>query len=401
MTAHGKVQVEQRSTPPKLVLFMTRGMSLTAWDRLGMFERETALYRALRPLVGGVAIVSYGGPEELAHSRRLPGIDILHNRWNLPERLYARLAPILHARALLRADVFKTNQTNGAEVALAAAHLHHKPLIARCGYMWSDFVARGAEPQYRLHQVERIERSVFGQATMVVVTTEAMRETISMRYLVPPARIQVIPNYVRTDLFFPQPEKREEGLVCFAGRLDEQKNPLVLVDALEGLGLRLLVIGQGPLQGAIQERAKAVGVDVQFAGQVEHTALPGYLNRAQLFVLPSHYEGHPKTLLEAMSCGLPVVGADSPGIREVIRHGETGYLCATDASSIRATIQTLLAEEAMREQLGHNARQYVLENLALERIVQLEFDALTTVVHGGELRHPFQTVRRVSRGFPS
>ncbi len=100
--------------------------------------------------------------------------------------------------------------------------------------------------------------------------------------------------------------------------------------------------------------------------------LPGYVNRAGIFVLLSLYEGHPKALLEAMGCGVAVIGADSPGIREVIRHRETGYLCGTDPLSIRAAIEELLGRPELVSELGRNARQYVKEHYSLDRIFSLE-----------------------------
>jgi glycosyltransferase involved in cell wall biosynthesis len=109
---------------------------------------------------------------------------------------------------------------------------------------------------------------------------------------------------------------------------------------------------------------------------VPNSELPGYLNRAGLFILPSFYEGHPKALIEAMACGLPVIGADSPGIRELIRHGETGYLCGTEPESIREAIQDLLDSPTLSAQMGHHARQFVIENYSLDRIAELELALL-------------------------
>ncbi len=73
-----------------------------------------------------------------------------------------------------------------------------------------------------------------------------------------------------------------------------------------------------------------------------------------------------------MACGLPVIGADSPGIRELIRHEETGYLCAGDPASIRNAIQDLLARPTLAARMGRNARQYVMGNYALDRIAESE-----------------------------
>jgi glycosyltransferase involved in cell wall biosynthesis len=81
-----------------------------------------------------------------------------------------------------------------------------------------------------------------------------------------------------------------------------------------------------------------------------------------------------------MACGLPVIGADSPGIRELICHGETGWLCGTDSASIRTAIQLLLADAALRQRLGRNARRFVEENFTLDRIVEMELALLREVV---------------------
>ena len=97
-------------------------------------------------------------------------------------------------------------------------------------------------------------------------------------------------------------------------------------------------------------------------------------------MLPSLYEGHPKALLEAMACGVPVIAADSPGIREVIRHGETGYLCGTSPDAIRDAIEALRSDCALRGRLGVAARKYVVDHFSLDRIAELEYALLQEVV---------------------
>ena len=105
------------------------------------------------------------------------------------------------------------------------------------------------------------------------------------------------------------------------------------------------------------------------------------MNRSRIFILPSHYEGQPKTLIEAMSCGMPVIGADSPGIREIIDHGINGLLCGTDSESIRTSIQELLDKPDLCETLGNNARQYVLEHFSLDRVFEIEYQLYQEVLN--------------------
>lgn len=80
----------------KLVLFFTRGVSLYTWDQICMFEREVKIYRRLLSYLGRNVLFSYGDRSELRYASYLDGIDILCNRWGLPERWYIRLVSLLH-----------------------------------------------------------------------------------------------------------------------------------------------------------------------------------------------------------------------------------------------------------------------------------------------------------------
>jgi len=76
---------------------------------------------------------------------------------------------------------------------------------------------------------------------------------------------------------------------------------------------------------------------------------------------------------------MPVIGADSPGIREIIQHGENGWLCGTDVESIGQAIRHLLDNPTIAEKLGNNARKFVLQNYALEDIVEKELKIIKEV----------------------
>lgn len=364
-----------------LILFFTHGVSLKTWDDVGMFDREVALYRRLQDCGVRVSFVTYGDAGDLRYTNRIPDIEIHCNRWGLPPRWYARLLPLLHSRHLWRADVYKTNQTNGADVALRAARLWRKPLIARCGYMWSEFAARQQGPNSKTaRHAEEVERTVFDAARRVVVTTPAMQQDVAERIPLASERTVVIPNYVDTEHFSPPVGRREEREIIFVGRLSPQKNVEALLEAVQPLEVKLTLIGDGELRAEMGARFGTLNGRVHWQGNVPNSELPHYLNRAGLFILPSHYEGHPKALIEAMACELPVIGADSPGIRELIHHGETGWLCDTNPDGIRTAIEQLLARPQLRAELGHNARQYVLEHFSLDRIVELEVTLLRELV---------------------
>jgi glycosyltransferase involved in cell wall biosynthesis len=365
-----------------LVLFFTRGVSLKTWDTIGMFEREVALYRRLQEHGVQVGFVTYGDASDLAYAGRLPGIRILCNRWGLPERLYICLVSWLYPLLWPGPAVFKSNQVAGADVALQAARRFGKKFIVRCGYLPSEFRAfQHGLDSAEVQRAMNLERALFTAANRVVVTTPAMQQTVLSRYKVDKRKVTVIPNYVDINLFQPGlNSSHQPGRLCFVGRLEEQKNPFAMLEAIKGLDVELLVVGNGSLGELLQTEASANGLPVRFLGNVPHRQLPEILNSAKIFVLPSHYEGHPKTLLEAMACGLPVIGSDVPGIRELIRHRETGYLCGTSSGEIRAAIKEVLADADLSVRMGRNAREFAVEHFSLDRIVQLELTLLREVV---------------------
>ena len=366
----------------KLVLFFTRGVSLQVWDKVGMFDREVVLYQRLQQYGVDVSFVTYGNADDLQYGEKIPGINICCNRWGLPAKIYERLVPWLHRKTLHGADIIKTNQTNGAEIALRVAKHYNKPLIARCGYMLSEFAGK----QHGDGSVERrkslyLEKLTFTQANKVVVTTQDMRDNIIQRIPALQTKVLVIPNYVDTDLFHPASTKhRVSNRLCYVGRLDhKQKNLRSLLGAIKGLGVDLQIIGSGSLEQEIVAEA-GKNPHLQLIGQVPNSKLPSYLSQCAAFVFPSFYEGHPKTLIEAMACGLPVITTDVPGIRNVIHHKQTGWLCGTDPDSLREGIKTVLSGEKLRERLGREARKFVVENYSLERILRLELEIYQNIL---------------------
>lgn len=368
----------------RLVVFLTRRMSIKEWDKVGLLDREMAIYRRMKAAGIDVGIVSYGNRDDLDYVSRIGGIQIHCNKWNLPRAIYETFIPTIHQAFLQTCDVVKTNQTNGARVALSAARRYGKPFVSRCGYMWSEFEAlQKGEQSGAARRALETEQEVFSAADRVVVTTDAMADDIRSRLPNTSDRVNVIPNYVDTDSFFPIEEAEKEFDLVFVGRLADQKNVDGLLEAIRPLKVSLKLIGDGDLD-EWKARYSDLGDRLRWEGAIPHVQLPKHLNSGSIFVLPSHYEGHPKTLIEAMACGLPVLGGDSPGINNLIVHGENGYLCETSPDSIRSAVENLSGDVELRRRLGEGARQLALKQFGLDSIVKREIDLLQGVA-GGEL----------------
>ncbi|NLH48906.1 MAG: glycosyltransferase family 4 protein [Myxococcales bacterium] len=370
-----------RLTNVKLGLFLSYGMSLAGWERLGLFARESAVYQALTSSLAEIALVTYGDKSDEAYKKRLGDIRVVCNRQGLPLGEYTQhLAAMLKPIFMSNTAVFKSNQVQGSDVAMRMAQALNKKFVARCGFLLSDFTERQFGQQSpEAQRARELERLVFTQADRVAVTTPVIKERVVKDYRLSENRVAVIPNYVDTTLFRPMPAARIPRRLCTICRLEPQKNLFALLEAIHGLDVEVVIAGNGTQAEQLRKTIKAKKLDVHLLGVVDHRTLPELFNSAEAFILPSHYESHPKVLLEAMACGLPVIGTKVVGIRELIAHGKNGYLCETSPQSIRQAILEVLGDTTLQERMGENAREYIEQRFSLKKVVQMELAMLSEV----------------------
>lgn len=156
--------------------------------------------------------------------------------------------------------------------------------------------------------------------------------------------------------------------VLTVGRLVEDKAQDVLLDAFAQTGeafkdWRLAIVGDGRLAGPLRAQAKALGIceRVDWHGIVSDPY--DFYRTAHVFALPSRVEGTPNALLEAMSCGLPVVVSDgAPGPLELIEDEVTGLIVpVNDPAKLAAALRRLATDDELRARLGTAARERVSE----------------------------------------
>jgi glycosyltransferase involved in cell wall biosynthesis len=365
----------------KLVLFFSRGISLSIWHNSGLLERELATYRLQKAKIDTISLLTYGTKDDISLKTELKGFEILNNPLGLPTDLFGLLAPFIYRHQIRAATILKTNQINGWWVAGLAKLLFKKPLVVRCGYLLSLDQKRKQYVRIRINLVSLLEKIAFRYADAVIVTTPRMRDKIIGKYSLPAQKVNVIPNSINTDVFCPLPDiSMVPYRLGFVGRFSPEKNLPLLLEAVSAIkGVSLLLIGDGVQRQEIEFMALQLGVPVKFCGNVPNYQLPELLNSCHAFVLPSKWEGMPKALLEAMSCGLPVIGTDVPGIRDLIVHDQNGYLCPNSIKGLREGINSVLYDRALCERLGKKAREYILQNFTIELTVAKELILLQSL----------------------
>ncbi len=357
----------------KFALFFTRGLSLAKWDHLGMIMREIKIYQELATHLGHMYLFTYGVNEEQKYKHLFPeNVTIISRPQWIPVILYSFLIPLIHKKILKKVDIMKTNQMDGSYAAVISKKLFRNKLIIRCGYEWLQFVEIAKRSFIKRSIAYLVEFFAYKNADAIVQTSVGARDFVIQRFGVAKEKLVLIPNYVNTDTFSPLPIPREKGRVIAVGRLEDQKNLFNLIEAFKGLSLHLVFVGKGSLKEALEDHAKKHVVSVEFKGVLPQTDIIKELSKSEIYILPSLYEGHPKTLIEAMSCGLPCIGSDVSGINDTIEDGKNGIICQTDVESIRRALVLLSGDTNLRETLGENARATIIGKYSFEKTVEKE-----------------------------
>ena len=193
-------------------------------------------------------------------------------------------------------------------------------------------------------------------------------------------RLHFIPNPVPTTEIAATPEadETETGisadhlLVMYAGRLDEQKNVVTLVDALERVvatnpRVRAVICGEGPLREQIINFARSSRFTNQILVHGYLNTLWSWMKRADVFVSVSLYEGRPNTVLEAMACGCPLVISDIPEHREFLGGASAAFARPGSPDEIAEAIAGVLKDrEAAHRRAAH--AQATLQECSIDEI---------------------------------
>lgn len=205
----------------------------------------------------------------------------------------------------------------------------------------------------------------------VVAISESTRRDLIRRGL-PADGIRVVPNGIDPGHYDPvgsEEERFREPTLLYLGRLKRYKEVELILRAVarlrdEGARARLLVAGRGDHEAALRRQARRLDLGeerVRFLGFVPEAEKLELLRRSWVHVLTSPKEGWGIVNLEAAASGTPTVASDSPGLRDSVRDGETGFLVPHgDVSALAGRIRLLLEDAALRRKLGEEGRRFAL-----------------------------------------
>lgn len=374
------------------VLFISSAYPSNSKDPRGFFIHQLA--RAL--VRSGVAVTVLAPASPAARPREtLDGVDVRRadywiRRWASLASGFGGIVPNLRSRPWLAFQI----PPLVAALARRATELAHDADLVHAHWMYPSGIAGGVAGRRarvpfvvtshgtdlalarRIRPVRWLSRRVCGRASACIAVSEGIAQGLN-ELGIPSDRVRIIPMGVDQGggevggtihesgdyLKF----KGYRGLrVAFVGRLVASKSVETLLTAhrqLErrGRAVACALIGSGPSESKLRQQARSDGNrNVIFAGALPPEGVRHWLAASHVLVLPSISEGRGIVILEAMAQGLPAVVSDIPGPRELVRHGETGFLfTAGDAEGLADRLEELIGDADLRREMGRRARRFI------------------------------------------
>jgi glycosyltransferase involved in cell wall biosynthesis len=230
---------------------------------------------------------------------------------------------------------------------------------------------------------EKLYRLSVPLTRLAVMVSEGVMEHFVARGIVPKRKARLVLNGIATHCAqYANPKQRDaarrilavgndEFVVGCVGRLVDLKNHAAAIRATAQLaslspGVRLVLIGSGPLQAILGALARELGIEERVSLLGERSDTRDLLPGMDAFLMPSLTEGHSIALLEAAAAGLPIVATNVGGNPEIVEHERTGLLVPTnDERSMSMALQRLQANRTLAAQLGCDARAWVLQHVSV------------------------------------
>jgi glycosyltransferase involved in cell wall biosynthesis len=287
-----------------------------------------------------------------------------------PHRDALALAEMCSVLREVKPDLVSVHSSKAGVLGRVAGRVLGLPVIHTAhGWSFTPGIPRRKASVYRW-----IERLAAPLASRIITVSEFDRQLALAYRLAPAERVVTVHNGMPDiDSGLAADPARSPARLVMIARFEQQKDHPTLFRALARIPelWQLDLIGDGPLLPEAQAMVRDLGLAdrVQFWGQRMDVAQR--LAEAQAAVLITNWEGFPRSILEAMRAGLPVVASAVGGIAESVQDGETGFVVPRgDVEALRGRLQQLLADPGLRTKMGRKGRERYVGHFTLEHTVE-------------------------------
>lgn len=267
-------------------------------------------------------------------------------------RAFGEVARLLRQ---LKPDLIHCHTSKAGIVGRAAAKAVGVPAVFTA-HTWS--FADGTSRLWKLVGTPS-ERLAARYTAKIIAVSDSNRSLAIQQGVVPADKVITVHNGIPDTSYRARPGDAAIPRIVMVARFAPQKNQQLLLQALAKVDtpFHLTFVGDGPTRAAAEQMAAELGLGqrVEFLGLRKDTEQ--ILAASHIFVLSTNWEGFPITILEAMRAGLPVIATDVDGVREAVRHGQTGDLVPRgECQPLAESLAKLLRDSSLRARLGAAGR---------------------------------------------
>ena len=378
-----------------IVYFLTYGYSLETWNESSALEREVKYFNLLSKNLGyKFFIITYGDESDLQYSDLFVCSEIIP-LYKYKKHFNSKLLNFFNSltfprkiKNIINEDVHitKQNQLLGSWVSYIFKKITGSKFFIRTGYDMYFFSK--AENKSYVKQKLYMMLTFFGlnSADLYSVTSRADYDFLLKSFNFKKKKLKILRNWIEDSQII-KTVNRNEKLISI-GRLEYQKNYQFLVKELSGHDIPLTIYGSGSKREELLKLSKNLNVNLEIIDSISNSELINSLQNIKYFILPSHYEGNPKALLEAMSAGCIVFASNIKNHNEIINHRVNGFLFDLHKGSLNDVLSQVINNSNFNkeelESISKNAVKTINDEYSISKIFNEEKNMLNNLVNDGK-----------------
>ena len=361
----------------RVILFFTYGISLLDWKTSGLLEREVYFYKFLNEKYHiKFTFITFGNIED-KEIIKYDFIDVVpvyeyikYNNNKILRFLKSFVIPFKLKVVINKGKILKTNQLLGSWIGIISKIKYKIPLITRTGYdlyTFSKLDKKGYVKQFFYYLLTKI---TLRYSDIYLVSSKVDKDflsTISPKNL---AKLKIRPNWIKSEKINNFNERYPNKIIS-VGRLEKQKNLYELIDALKDTEIEIDIYGEGSQKNSLIQYAKEQNIKLNINSPVSNDILIKKIKDYKIFVSSSLFEGNPKSVLEAMSCGCVVVAKENKNINEIIKDQNNG-ITYNRINDLKNILLKFMHNEKDWASLSTKAYDHVMKFNNLDKIASEE-----------------------------
>lgn len=364
----------------KVAFFFTYGYSIKTWNDSGTLKRELKILELLSLKYGyEFTLYTYGDLNDLNLIKRYYDFEVVpiyslvkKNKYRSVNFLKSLFYPFILKEDFKKFDLVHQHQLQGVWVTLLIRLLYKIPLIVRTGYDVYTFAKYEQKSNLKIFIYKVLTYLALKFSDLYTVTSSTDFEMLSKNFKFEKNKLKIRPNHIDVLEKIPDFHKRSRNRILSVGRLVEQKNFKVLINEFANTNeiLEIDIVGSGKLKKHLSELAKQNNVHLNFLGNCSHEELMELYKNYRYYVSTSTFEGNPKTILEAMSCGCIVLVSNIKNHSELVENKIDGFLFDLDNPNLIDVISHLNNNNILSRKISNNAVKRVTNKNSIETIAK-------------------------------